>query len=320
MPMRAKHVVVDGFAGASALVLVVSGFLSALEDSGSLRDLNGDGWVQVISITVFLGTLVVTIHLVLAEMETLRGTQAEALRVLRVAETGRLLGEVDRWCTENPGAVHVQAARNMAQHLSEWVPELVRDIEQFCTGAPKTAAISIQDQSPIHDLLANLAQRLPEGGAWLGITLLEQVKTWTEPDEAFARFAETMRTRGGGGQILVGRIYHFSSGAAERGMTDAVGAERFPNVTLRALSGGSREDLSLLFAPPDDAARRLTPPLGDDCVKQLTDAGYRLICAVSFETRVDGALRAASLYGSGHPTAQILEGRFRNRWRESRPI
>lgn len=317
MPMKPKHVLVDLFAGGSALVLVVSSFLSALEDSGSLRDLSGDGWVQVISIAVFLGTLVVTLHLVLAEMETLRGTQAEALRVLRVAEMGHLLGELDRWCVDHPDAAHVQASRDMAQHLSDYVPGVVRDIEQFCASPPKTAVITIQDQSPIHDLLANLAERLPEGGAWLGITLLEQVKTWTEPDEAFARFAETMRIRGGRGEVLVGRIYHFSSAAAEQEMVPALRSERHAGITLRGLSGGGREDMSILFAPPDDRTHRLTPPLGNDCVKQLTDAGYRLICAVSFDTRVDGVLRGATLYGGGHPNAQILVGRFRNRWRES---
>lgn len=306
-------VIVIGF-----VVTVIAEIMSAA-DTGQRLEWSEVG--RILGIAVFLGSVGVTLHQVLLAVEKLEDSQERTTRTLRVAEINRLLGEVGQWCDEQPGAVHVQAALDVAMRLHmDFVPQLAGGLERFCAAAPQSRAIEVGDQSPVHDLLANLAERLPEGGVWLGVTKLEQVRTWSETDEAFHRFALTMRKRGGSGQVLVGRIYHFTSRAAEQAMVPSLKLEARSRVTVRCLVGGSHErvDMSILFAPPEDEDRRITA-LDGDLVSRLEEAGYRMICAARFSTRDDGVLRAATLFDAANPESRVLLGAFGKRWVDSRP-
>lgn len=319
--MKWKRTSVEVAGTLGAIGVVVSNVLSAAEDTPETKRLTPAEWIPVISVAVFLGTVLLTLHTVWVELERLRDAQAEALRVLRVAETGRLLAKVDRWCDDSRDAVHVHAARDLAQQLVDYVPELVSDIEQFCVGPPKTSIINIHDQSPVHDLLASLARALPDEGVWLGITLRQQVQDWTQRDDAFSRFAETIRARVSAGRIHVARIYYFTSDEARLKMAAALAKEEQAKVNVRCLGTGKPpQDVTILFAPPENSTDRIAEPFGDDLVDRLNAAHYRVICAVAFETRADGVLRAAVIYGPGHRRTDELVGLYDDRWREAKPL
>lgn len=316
--MKTRRIIVDAVASVSALSVVVSNLMSAAQDTGQTRGLTREEWVEFLSVAVFAGTLIFTIDAVLAELERLREAHAEAFQGMRMAETAHLLSQTSRWTDDHPAAVHVRSARDVAQHLVNFVPGLVRDIEQFYGHSAATGSMVVPDQSPVHDLLANLAQHLPQGGVWLGVTLLEQEKTWADPDEAFSRFATTVRRRARH-EILAGRLYHFTHDDAASAMAATMAREGQAGISIRYRSGGVRRDMSLLYAPPEDERNRITGPLESDCVRQLREQKYELICAVSFQTRADGVLRGASIYGPKHQEAGVLEGLFELAWRDAHP-
>jgi hypothetical protein len=197
-------------------------------------------------------------------------------------------------------------------------PRPHRRIERFCGG--KSTAIEIEDESPVHDLLESLAKGLPAGGVWLGITLREQMQDWTQREDAFSRFAETIRERTLAGTIQVARIYHFTSDEARARMAPMLAEEQRANVNIRCEGTGKPQDVSILFAPPESQFGRIRPPFGDDLVAQLKAAQYRVLCAVAFHTRDDGVLRGASIYGASHRRTDELVGFYNDRWRRAEPL
>jgi hypothetical protein len=309
----------DGLALAGGVLVFLHEFVETVFDDD--KSFTFRGGLRLLGIAIVLAGVWATLHRVLEALKKMTEAQTVALGSLEVAEGNRLLGEVERWRQRNPEAVHVSATQGVAMHLlTGYVPQLIGRVQAFCGSPRETGTIHVEEQSPVHDLLANLAEYLPADGVWLGVTLVEQVRTWSEPEEVFSRFAETMRRRAGSGEVVVGRIYHFTSEAAEREMAAALKIEARSNVTVRCLiSGDDRKDMSILYAPPKNQVSRLAPPLEGDCVQSLEKAGYRLICTVEFHTRADGVLRGASIYGAAHPDSRVVLGRFRSRWRESLP-
>lgn len=310
-----------GLADGLALVGIILTFLHEFIELALPGEAGGpSGWLRLLGLGIFFVGVWVVLHRVLQALDSIKAVHAEALGSLEVAETSRLLTEIDAWCGRHPQARHVGAAREVATHLlKDYVPEVIRRVDAFCTAPETKGTIEIEDQSPVHDFLANLAKRLPAGGLWLGITLLEQEKTWSKPDEAFSRFAATMRDRAGRGEVTVARIYHFTSTAAKEQMCGSLAAEKNRKIQLRWVAGGDRQDMSILLAPPPSGATALELPLGNGFVRQALEAGYEPICAVRFETRADGALRKATVYGREHPRTGELTDAYAALWSGAAP-
>lgn len=311
------------------VVATVAGELM-LSASGDEK-LSPGAFVRILGLAVFLGSIFAFLTEVSkqvralgqsqeAQVREMRDYQEKALKTLSVAETTSSLSDISAWCKENPRAVHVWAASEVATRLfRSYIPGMVRSVTEFCAQPGQGGFIDVEDQSPVHDLLANLAAGIPPGGVWLGVTLLEQEKTWSRPDQAFARFAETIRTRVKSGEVTVARIYHFTSDAAEDAMRASLQGEMEKGIHVRWTAGGDRRDMSILLAPPSAGEEPIPSPPGKEFVNEALRAGYRVICAVAFETRADGALRKATVYGEQNPRTQEMVSQFAVLWGQATP-
>ncbi|HEX8392672.1 MAG TPA: hypothetical protein VF665_09990 [Longimicrobium sp.] len=311
MNARIQRIAVDVIALLGLLITI------GVELSDTLADGGNPKWGTIIGFAMLIGGGMWALDRVMHRLEALETSQQRTISSLESARLGWRLGELETVCEQNSSLVHVRAARDMADRLhATFVPGIIDEIEAACK--KPESQISIDDVSPVHDLLAALATHLPNGGVWLGITLRERTQDWTSYDDAFRRFVTTVRDRAGRGEIQVGRIYEFSSEEARESMSEALATAQKEKINVRTIAPGGHRDISILFAPSGRSGDE--PRFDNNLVDSLKIGGYRVLCAAEFDTRGDGVIRGVTLLGPEHERAEELLALYDQRWREAVPL
>jgi hypothetical protein len=308
-------------AGAALIVSVISQGAYAAE-VGNPRVFN---FVRWLSFMIFGGTIFLLMQDIARQFRELKEEHQRAaadqkrlhemsLRALNIAQTTMHSADAERWSAEHPDAIHVDVCNRVATYLlKDYTSALAEGIHRS-TREPDTRHITVPDYSPIHDLTGSLAERLPNGGVWLGITLVDDERAWSSADQLLNEFAHTTRTRAQAEEITVLRLYNFGADGPSAGMRRCLRREHASKIRVRYRTVVPPiRDISLLYAPPANGASS-PPPTDEDVTRTLREAGYTLICAVQYDTREGGALRNARIYAPEHDHTRELLREFDNLW------
>ena len=196
----------------------------------------------------------------------------------------RAVSDTGFWMVGNPSAIHVRATSNVLNSiLRDYVPRLANNLKQFT--AEQAVQIEVEDQSPVFGLMYEIAQGLPIGSAWLGITLLENESAWETPlDDTFIDFRNLMRQRAEEKELSVLRLYYFRSEQAFTNLRRILCDEVKSGIIVRYLIDvrPPPPDISLLWLPP----RTVRVPVGG--VRPIDDVHrnkYVPLCLLDYATR-----------------------------------
>lgn len=309
-------------AGAALIVSVISQGAYVWAPEGDRR--NFFEFVRWVSFMIFGGTIFLLMQDIARQFRELKEEHNQAaadlrqshetsLRALNIAQSTMHNADAERWSAEHPEAIHVDACNEVTTYLlKDYTSALAESIHRH-TREPETRHISVPDYPPIHEITGKLAEKLPNGGVWLGITLVDDERAWSSADQLLNPFAHTTRTRANRDEITVLRLYNFSSDGPSEGMSKCLQREHANKIRVRyRLAVPPVRDISLLYAPPPQGGS--PPPLDADVTRTLREAGYTLICAVQYDTREGGALRSARIYAPEHGHTRELLTEFDNLW------
>lgn len=328
-----KLTTTETWAAAALLVSVVSQGLYALGLQSEVVTA-----VKWISFLIFAGSIFLLMHEVSRRLRELKEVQEStardivdaqeraftgiaesnerSLRAFDVAETTWHSIDIHRWNTENPDAIHVEACTDVASNLLANHASLIERVHRH-TREGAGRPIYVPDYSPIHELTGKLAEDLPQGGVWLGITLVDDERAWSSADQVLNRFAQATRTRAQREQITVLRLYSFGAAGPSEPMRECLAREHRNGIRVRYQLGIPPRDMSLLYAPPPGGGT--LPALDGDVNRALIDAGYSLLCALEYDTREGGTLRSATIYTRGNTHVKELLDEFDNLWSRAAP-
>jgi hypothetical protein len=269
--------------------------------------------VKLLGIGLFMGAVVLALRQFSTEIHELARTQAAAQQALAIGESGLLIRTLDQWTADNPRAIHVKAAMAVAKELLDSnTIRLLRKIDDF--HSQSTDEIELRNVLSVQDLLEHLAKELPKSGVWLAHVIRTR-RLWSEADVAFGGFARVVRARSDAGEIALLRLYRYVDDAELQAIKveDSILPSRSNNRYARV--SGLDRDVALLYAPSNKTKSAFVPSEGQDVVEALHQAGYNLLCVLSFDTAPDGSLSAVKVHRDTGSDAKGVPGQVGLIWK-----
>jgi hypothetical protein len=243
--------------------------------------------------------------------------------VTRLASLGDRIADIKHWTEKNANAIHVRAVHRVVETIaSHYMPNLIKgvNLDNHCR------ELSLADHSPIHELMHELASKLPDQGIWLGITWLEDEAAWSaEADQQFSGFAQTIRNRAAKGNLKVLRLYKFSSESARERMLRTMAGESTHGIQVRDYVSGNQRilDISLLYKPRDKPRARKVPHPAEDLhtldkltlMKRLEDH-FEPVCALEYTILAGRSAQKVEMFSGEHERFGKLVDHFATWWQQ----
>lgn len=255
-------------------------------------------YFKIISFTVFLIGIVMTLREISAKLETLKektSYTATAIQVLETADAARRDSE----------GLHVIVTSDI---ITDTVRKYAQTLSSNLAAFPEQKKMRLDDYWPIHTYLYSLADSLPHGSCWFGITLLAKREAWNNPpDEQFDNFAKKIRGRAKDGDLHVFRIYYFDDRNQYENMVKAIKNEVEYGINIKILIGSERKRIGQeSISPPDDISLVWVPHHGQhhnnqtpSNIKMVKDQNrFKALCAIKFGVKHGYILTNLELFSS----------------------
>jgi hypothetical protein len=272
--------------------------------------------IGVFGLIVLLAGFVVTLREVPARLEDMRRAIDDNLPV------GFRVTKIMGLPRSDPHSIYIDATSKVVKSL---VDKYVRPISERLESIAKQpdTILVVQDYSPIHLLMASLAERLPEGSLWFGITLLTQESTWANPmDDEFGQFKKEMRERAKTQALSVLRLYSFDTVQAYQGMRkQMIVEEDFKIVVKYVVEAHPRPpDISLLWSPKTRGRRFVMPASPGDLIAAVREQEFQKVCALVYDTRLGAILTKVELIPGESDSFDAWAEQFNKYWREAKDL
>jgi hypothetical protein len=297
----------------SVVSVVSAGFRIAGPPQGFELYVN---FLGLFGLVVLLAGFVVTLREVPTRLEEMRRAIDDNLpagfRVTKIMGLPR----------SDPHSIYIDATSKVVKSLvDKYVRPMSERLESIATQAD--TILVVQDYSPIHLLMSSLAERLPDGSLWFGITLLSQESTWANPmDDEFGQFKKEMRTRAQTAGLSVLRLYSFETAQAFEALRKQMGEEQKCKIVVRYVTEMHPRppDISLLWSPKTRGRRFVMPASADDLIAAVREQEFQKVCALVYDTRLGAVLTKVQLIPGGSDDFDAWAERFNKYWRVAKAL
>jgi hypothetical protein len=300
---------------ALALVGLSTTLIGQATSLGGLKD-DWSDMLKLVGLALFFAGIVVTLKDLTRALTELRGAK-------ELTDHKSALDDALHWARHaSPPRWHIAAAGDVLRTLlTDYVPTTTRHLCEARTRPQST--FHFDDHSPIHELMYRLAESIPSGSVWFGITHLEQKSAWDLPEaDEFSRFMDKIRSRAEKKEIKVLRLYYFHSEEAREQMHELMFEETGYGLDVRYIEEGRQPpDISLIWIPRRSrSAAVASGPNGNGILSTVHAESYVPLCALEYTTRGGMLLTKLSVYSGESREFDDLARVFRQFWAEAKEL